>query len=140
MSQKNLGDEISSNLVQRMKDAEPAAYGDMSVEEIRSDLKVDEVLDKLIRHHRKMMDIFENMYADVAYELTDVPMNIGYLRSKPYFDMLEGAMCELVEWGKPPVLEKNGLAAPKNKKAGFGGGKGMSGGGGGKKRKKKGKK
>merc|ERR1712176_54536 len=106
---ENYNDDISHNLIQNMQNLDPSVD--------YSKLDVEPVVQKLRQHHRRMMSIFANMYADVAYELTDTPMNVAFLRSKPYFDQLEKTMADLVAWGKPVKS--------------FVGGKSSSGGGGG---------
>merc|ERR1711933_548234 len=88
---ENYNEDISHNLIQNMQNLDPSVD--------YSKLDVEPVVQKLRQHHRRMMSIFANMYADVAYELTDTPMNVAFLRSKPYFDQLEKTMADLVAWG-----------------------------------------
>ena len=107
-------DDIVINLIQRMKDAEPHLYKDQSFDQLRQELHVDEVMEKLMLHQSKMVNVFGHLYADVAYELEETELNVGYLRSRPYYNAIEATMEDLVQWGKP-------LSSAKiEKKVGFG--------------------
>eukprot|EP01041_Mallomonas_annulata_P005431 gene5431-10893_t len=47
---------------------------------------------KFRQHHRIVTDIFRKMYADVAFKMTPVQMDLSFFRSKPYFTQLENTM------------------------------------------------
>ena len=38
-------------------------------------------MEKLIFHQSKMVNVFGHLYADVAYELEETELNVGYLQS-----------------------------------------------------------
>lgn len=95
--------------------------------------------------------------SSVRYGLSDVPKDSCFLRSRPYLDLIERTMSQLVQWGgtatASPALAAAGagaatataaVAVPKAPTSGFGGGATGGGaakkGGGGKKKKTKRKK
>jgi hypothetical protein len=112
-----LASVIVEQLVDRLRTSDAATWEIKSDEEISDLLGAQEVADKLIDHHRRMIAIFANMYADVANKLTDVPRDQSFLRSRPYFDQLESTMSELLAWSKAGAVET--AEEPKVTTAGF---------------------
>lgn len=70
--------------------------------------------------------------------MTVVPRDSSFLRSRPYLDLVEKTMAELVQWGMPgapaeaPLTEAMAAGGEAgNKGGGFGGTSSRAGGGGG---------
>ncbi|CAM9351130.1 unnamed protein product [Pylaiella littoralis] len=142
------------------RDLQPGRWDEgVPDEEVLGGDKAQEVAQKLIDHHSKITNIFKEMYGDVRYGLSDVPKDSCFLRSRPYLDLIERTMSQLVQWGgtgASPALAAAGAGAgagaggqptaaaaavPKAPSvSGFGGGVAVAAakkGGGGKKKKSK---
>ncbi|CAN0445150.1 unnamed protein product [Ectocarpus sp. 12 AP-2014] len=93
-------DEMMSTATRLERDLQPGRWDEgVADEEVLGREKVQEVAQKLMDHHAKMTNIFKEMYGDVRYGLTDVPKDSCFLRSRPYLDLVERTMSQLVEWG-----------------------------------------
>jgi len=60
----------------------PAAAAAMDKETALFLAQVTEESRKLAEHHRKVTDIFRKLYADVAFKITPVQMDLSFFRSK----------------------------------------------------------
>eukprot|EP00752_Nemacystus_decipiens_P011678 g10365.t1 len=147
-------DEMSGAAARLERALQPGRWDDgVSDMEVLGGKAWQEVAQKLVDHHAKMTNIFKEMYGDVRYGLTDVPRDSCFLRSRPYLDLIERTMSQLVQWGAvsaSPVAAAAAAGAgaspmqaaatvPKATASGFGGGAtGAAGGkkGGGAKKKK----
>ena len=109
---------------------------------------LQETAERVVDHHRALTAGFRDMYTDVAHGLTDVPRDLGFFRSQPYYARVEKQMQALVEWAAPPAAAGGGARAVAaaspvpmgteaagdgggGNKGGLGGSKGGFGGGGG---------
>jgi hypothetical protein len=64
---------------------------------------LQETIERVVDHHRALTACFRDMYSDVAHGLTDVPRDLGFFRSQPYYARIEKHMQALVEWAAPPA-------------------------------------
>ncbi|CAM9621685.1 unnamed protein product [Scytosiphon promiscuus] len=128
-------DAMMSTAARLERDLQPGRWEEgVPDEEVLSGEALQEVAQKLIDHHAKVTNIFKEMYGDVRYGLTDVPKDSCFLRSRPYLDLIERTMSQLVQWGGvsagPAAASAPGAAAQpaaaaaakKPATAGFGGG------------------
>ena len=101
---------------------------------------LQETIERVVDHHRVLTACFRDMYSDVAHGLTDVPRDLGFFRSQPYYARIEKQMAALVEWAAPPSAGGGPGAvaaaspvpmASEGDGGGGGGDKGGFGGGGG---------
>ncbi|CAB1099958.1 unnamed protein product [Ectocarpus sp. CCAP 1310/34] len=111
-------DEMISTATRLERDLQPGRWDEAVADEEASFVlgseKLQEVAQKLMDHHAKMTNIFKEMYGDVRYGLTDVPKDSCFLRSRPYLDLVERTMSQLVEWGSvrpSPAVAVDGAAA-----------------------------
>lgn len=72
---------------------------------------LDEVVARVIDHHRVLTACFRDMYSDVKYGLMDVPRDLSFFRSQPYYQKIESTMQSLVEWAAPPMAGAGAAAA-----------------------------
>ncbi|CAM9820563.1 unnamed protein product, partial [Chrysoparadoxa australica] len=135
---------MTEGLADRARLADPEAWKDKTDQEIAQALKAEEVTDRLIAHHSKMLGAVKEMYADVCYALSEAPNNLSYFRSLKYFKLMEKTMEDLVAWGNEGSAEgavqaagAGGGAVGMESKGGFGMGAGGKKGGKAKKKKKK---
>ena len=90
---------VINELVNLLKESEPTRWTpSQSVDEIASTLKLGEVVERLFRHHFQLLDIFRQMYSDVAFQLTPTKMNLSIFRNQKYFPLLESTMERLHAW------------------------------------------
>eukprot|EP00607_Mallomonas_marina_P007498 CAMPEP_0182417090 /NCGR_PEP_ID=MMETSP1167-20130531/1504_1 /TAXON_ID=2988 /ORGANISM="Mallomonas Sp, Strain CCMP3275" /LENGTH=355 /DNA_ID=CAMNT_0024590385 /DNA_START=370 /DNA_END=1437 /DNA_ORIENTATION=+ len=98
---------MSAGLASRLRAVEPSRWeSEQTAEELAAALGVEEVEMKFRMHHRRVTDIFRKMYADVAFKMTPVQMDLSFFRSKPYFDELETYMGEFLSSISKPDKKK----------------------------------
>ena len=130
-------DAIVTNLITRMRMAEPTRWSDdISDDQIALEVEAITAAEKIVDHHDKITETFANMYADVGMKITQVQMDLSFFRSKPYMEALEKLMESLIEWssaGKPAPPPSGRLKKDANKIKKDKGGTKKNGGGFGKK-------
>jgi Cupin superfamily protein len=109
--------EINAEFISILKESEPARWpSEMPNEQIVVNLGLNEVVDRLLSHHFQLVEIFQQMYADVAYQLTPTKMNLSIFRNQLYFKELEKAMEELHIWSAPKVSKEKKSRSQRQKK------------------------
>lgn len=95
-SSNSARDNALAKLAMIMTKTEPKRWADIS--QLSSIIKNEgkEIWTMFEKHHRDVTDTFVAMYSDVGTRRTVVPGNLSFLRSKPYFDRLEGIMGRFV--------------------------------------------
>jgi hypothetical protein len=112
---------IVKQLVDLIRAAEPLKWPESEASEhIATTLGGNEVVARIVRHHRDVMEIFKSMYNDVGYQITPTKMNLSFFRSQPYFQKLEKVMEELHEWAKPVEAVSDSKKGSTRQKKGFG--------------------
>ena len=120
---KQNSEKIVEKLVKLVQLTEPKRF--TSAEDVTSVLSVSQVVDRHIKHHTDITEIFRKMYSDVAFKISPSQMDLSIFRSRPYFQQLESTMEELVQWGAPEKSRKDRKAAEKKESGGSGGEKKM---------------
>jgi hypothetical protein len=112
---------IVKRLVDLIRTAEPLKWPESEASEhIATTLGGNEVVARVVRHHRDVTEIFKSMYNDVGYQITPTKMNLSFFRSQPYFQKLEKVMEELHEWAKPMEAVSDSNKGSTRQKKGFG--------------------
>lgn len=73
---------IRAQLIERMREIEPARFISLSNDQMQEHLHMDAAIRRTIAHYFQIVDIFARMYDDVGNKLSKTQMNISFFRSQ----------------------------------------------------------